>query len=397
MIIEPRIKGFICTTAHPAGCAKNIINNLDYLDNQDKINLPGIKNALIIGGSTGYGLASAMTASFSLGASVTAVALEKNAKANRTATAGLYNLAEYKKQADARNLKLEIIIADAFSNQAKAQTLKVLNAPVDLLVYSIAAPARVDPNTGERYASVLKPVGREYKSRGIDLNNYKINEVSVAPASESEIANTVKVMGGEDLKLWTDYLYQNNMLSKGAVILAYSYIGPEITHDIYLNGTVGAAKTNLKDISDELNNLYPVKSYISVNKALVTQASSAIPVMPLYISVLFKVMKEKDLHEDCTEQIYRLFRKLEAGGADITDANGFIRLDDREMREDVQSEVSRRWDRVTDDNIGELADLSGYRGDFIRLFGFGLEGVDYGADAEPAVDEAALGMISLIE
>lgn len=399
MIIEPKIKGFICTTAHPSGCEKNILNNLAYLDNNAKINLPDIKNALIIGASAGYGLASAMTASFSLGANVIAVAIEKNAVNNRTATAGLYNLAAYKKQADSRGLSVIPVIADAFSHKAKEKTGELIKTPVDLLVYSIAAPARIDPDTGERYSSVLKPIGGAYSSKGINLSAYKMNEISVAPASDAEIAGTVKVMGGEDLKLWVDYLAKNNKLSEGALILAYSYIGPSLTHDIYLNGTVGAAKNHLKQTVDELNGSYNVKSYVSVNKALVTQSSSAIPVLPLYISILFKVMKEKNIHEDCTEQIYRLFKKLECGAGeaaeDITDSNGFIRLDDWEMRDDVQREVADRWARANDENLTEIADLAGYRSDFVKLFGFGLEGVDYSADVEPNVDEPALGFVNL--
>jgi len=401
MIIAPKIKGFICTTAHPAGCEKNILNYLAYLDAQPKINMPEIKNALVIGASTGYGLASAMTASFSLGASVTAVALEKNAKANRTATSGFYNLAAYKKQADARGLKLTPVIADAFSNQAKSKVGEIIvgaddpvrqHNKIDLLVYAIAAPARIDPDTGERYSSVLKPIGNAYSSKGLDLNSYKMNEIAIAPASEPEINNTVKVMGGEDLKLWVDYLTKHNKLSENAIVLAYSYIGPSITHGIYLNGTIGAAKNHLKQTADEISS----RAYVAVNKAVVTQSSAAIPVVSLYISILFKIMKEKGLHEDCTEQIHRLFKKL-ADGENLTDKNGFIRIDDWEMRDDVQNEVAERWTRVSDDNLSELADLDGYRSDFIKLFGFGLDGVDYNADIETIVDEATLGFINLTE
>ena len=402
MIIEPKIRGFICTTAHPAGCEKNILDNIDYLDKNQKINIPDIKTALVIGASTGYGLASALTASFSLGAGVIAVALEKNAKNNRTATAGMYNLAAYKKQADARGLYVKPVIADAFSNKAKETAGEIIKnefGAVDLLVYSIAAPARIDPVSGTRYASVLKPIGKEYKSKGIDLsdyNNYKINEVSVPPASEKETEETIKVMGGEDLGLWTDYLQKNNLMRESAVIIAYSYTGPALTHDIYLNGTVGAAKNHLKQTSAELNKLYKVKSYTAAAKAIVTQASSAIPVMPLYISILFKVMKEKNLHEGCAEQIYRLFKKL-GSDQNLTDENGFIRTDDLEMREDVQREVAERWAKTNDGNLGELADLDGYRADFIKLFGFGLEGIDYSAESSPEVDEAALGFINLTD
>jgi len=401
MIIEPKIKGFICTTAHPAGCEKNVLNNVRLLDNNGAINLPDIKNVLVVGASAGYGLASAMTASFSLGANVIAVALEKNAKNNRTATAGFYNLAAYKKQADARGLSLTPIIADAFSHQAKEKAGEFIDAPLDMLIYCIAAPARVDPDTGEKYSSALKPIGSEYRSKGIDLSTYKINEnpISIAPASETEIASTVKVMGGEDLKLWVDYLAQNGKLRSNAIILAYSYIGPALTHDIYLNGTIGAAKDHLKQTIDNLNLGGAYKAYVSVNKAVVTQASSAIPALPLYISILFKVMKEQNIHEDCTEQIYRLFKLLEKSesGENLTDENGLIRIDDWEMRDDIQREVADRWTRATNDNLDELADLTGYRGDFVKLFGFGLDGIDYSADIDSAVDERALGFVNLTE
>ena len=402
MIIEPKIRGFICTTAHPAGCEKNILDQIGYLAENEKINMPDIKTVLVIGASTGYGLSSAITASFSLGAGVIAVALEKNAQGSRTATAGMYNLAAYKKQAEARGLYFKPIIADAFSNKAKEKTGEIIKnelTPVDLLVYSIAAPARIDPVTGTRYTSVLKPLGKEYKSKGIDLsdyNNYKMNEIKVPPASETETADTVKVMGGEDLGLWTEYLHKNKLLNKNTLIISYSYIGPELTHAIYLNGTVGAAKNHLKQTSDELNKLYDVKSFVSVNKALVTQASAAIPVLPLYISVLFKVMKEKNIHEGCAEQIYRLFKKLETG-TNLTDETGFIRIDDLEMREDVQRETAERWERINSGNLAGLADLDGYRAEFIKLFGFGLENVDYSADISPAVDEVSLGFINLTD
>ena len=404
MIIEPKVKGFICITAHPKGCEKNISQNIKYLSENDKINIPEIKNVLVIGGSTGYGLASAMTASFALDANVINVSFEKNAQKDRgrTATAGMYNLAAYQKEADKKNLYLKNIIGDAFSNETKekvcaaAQGIPDKNGIIDMIIYSIAAPIRIDPETGERYASVLKPIGKEYKSKGIDLTSYKLNEMSIQPATEEEIKNTVKVMGGEDLNIWIDVLTKNNLLIENAVIISYSYIGPQVTHDIYLNGSVGAAKNHLKSTSDNLNKLYKVKSYVSVNKAVVTQASSAIPVMPLYISVLFKVMKEKNLHENCIEQIYRLFKKLH-DGKNLTDENGFIRIDDWEMRDDVQKEVAERWDNINDDNLNDLADLGGYKKDFLNLFGFDLDGVDYEEDIETEVDEESLGIVNLVK
>jgi len=405
MIIEPKTKGFICVTSHPKGCEKNILNNIGYLSRQNKLNIPDIKNILVIGASTGYGLASAMTASFALGANVIGVSFEKNAQKDRgrTATAGMYNLAAYQKAVGNAALGvpqspwLKNIIGDAFSNETKEKMCEIIknnSKQIDMLIYSIAAPVRIDPETGERYSSVLKPIGKEYKSKGIDLTSYKLNEVSIQPATDEEIANTVKVMGGEDLELWVDVLSKNDLLSENAVVISYSYIGPPITHDIYLNGSVGAAKNHLKETSDKLNKAYKVKSYVSVNKALVTQASAAIPVMPLYISILFKAMKEKNLHENCVQQIYRLFEKI-ADGRNLTDENGFIRIDDWEMRGDVQQEVAENWAKVSDGNLNELADLDGYKKDFLNLFGFGLDGVDYGEDVEIEVDGDSLGIVAL--
>ncbi|MCL2774007.1 MAG: trans-2-enoyl-CoA reductase family protein [Oscillospiraceae bacterium] len=400
MIVEPKIKGFICTTAHPKGCEKNIENNIKYLSDNPKINLPDVKNVLVIGAAAGYGLASAMTATFALDANVIAIIFEKNAQKdrNRTATAGMYNLAAYQKEANKRNLYLKTIIGDAFANQTKEKVCDLIKSDlkkIDMIVYSIGAPNRIDPETGEKYMSVIKPIGKEYKSKGIDLTYYKMNEVTVQPATDEEVKNTVHVMGGEDLKLWVDILEKNSLLRDNAIVLSYSYIGPKVTHDIYLNGSIGEAKNHIKQTADNLNREYKVKSYISVNKAVVTQSSSAIPVLPLYISILFKVMKEKNLHENCVQQMYRLFKKI-ADGHDLTDKDGFIRIDDLEMRDDVQQEVAERWEKVTDDNLRELADLDGYRNDFINLFGFGLEGVNYSEDVEIEVDEKSLGIIDLI-
>ena len=401
MIIEPKTKGFICITAHPKGCEKNVLDNIEYLSKNKKTEIPGIKNVLVIGASTGYGLASAMTASFSLNANVIGVSFEKNAQKDRgrTATAGMYNIAAYQKEAEKKNLYLKNIIGDAFSNATKEKVCGIVKTDeklqkIDMIIYSIAAPARTDPETGARYSSVLKPIGKEYKSKSIDLANYKLSEMNVNPASDEEIKNTVKVMGGEDLNIWVDFLSKNNILSENAVIISYSYIGPSVTHDIYLKGSVGAAKNHLKETSDKLNELYKVKSYVSVNKALVTQASAAIPVLPLYISILFKIMKEKNLHENCIQQIYRLFEKLQSN-ENITDENGFIRIDDWEMRDDVQKEVAERWEKITDEYLNDLADLDGYKKDFLNLFGFDLDGVDYSDDVEIEVDEENLGIINL--
>ena len=411
MIIEPKVKGFICITSHPKGCEKNILNNIRYFSENDKIKIPEIKNVLVIGASTGYGLASAMTASFALDSNVITVSFEKNAQKdrNRTATAGMYNLAAYQKEANKKNLYLKNIIGDAFSSETKEKVCEIITqtpafgtpfqkGAIDMIIYSIAAPVRTDPETGERYNSVLKPIGKEYKSKGIDLTTYKLNEMSIQPATDEEIKNTIKVMGGEDLNIWVDVLTKNNLLKENAVVISYSYIGPSVTHDIYLNGSVGAAKNHLKSTSDNLNKLYKVKSYVSVNKAVVTQASSAIPVMPLYISLLFKVMKEKNLHENCVQQIYRLFKKFaDEHSSSLQDENGFIRIDDWEMREDVQRKVAENWEKVSDENLNDLVDLDGYRKDFLNLFGFEVDGVDYSEDVEIEVDEDELGFLNLIK
>ena len=386
MVITPKTKGFICITAHPTGCEKNILNNIEFLSKKIKLEIPGIKNVLVIGASSGYGLASAMTASFSLGANVICAAFEKEAQKDRgrTATAGMYNLDAYKREADKNNLYLKTIIGDAFSSEIKEEICEIIkNGPkkIDMLIYSIAAPVRTDPEIGVRYSSVLKPVNKEYRSKGIDLADFKLNEISIPPATEEEIESTIKVMGGEDLELWVDILSKNDLLSENAPVISYSYIGPPVTQDIYLNGSVGAAKKHLKETSDNLNKSYKVRSYVSINKAVVTQSSSAIPVLPLYISILFKVMKEKNLHENCIEQIYRLFEKLKKE-KDLTDPDGFIRMDDLEMREDVQTEVKKRWDAIADENLLDLADIDGYKKDFLNLFGFELDGVDYSADVE---------------
>jgi len=401
MIVEPKTKGFICTTAHPKGCGKNILNNVEYFESQKKLEVPEIKNVLVIGCSTGYGLASAMAASFSLGAGVIGVAFEKNAQADRgrTATAGLYNLAAYQREATKCGLYLKTLVGDAFAHETKGKVCELVKgrgSKIDMLVYSIAAPARLDPDTGERYSSVIKPIGKEYRSKGIDLASFRLGEAAVPPATEDEVQGTIKVMGGEDLALWVGALSQNGLLSPGAAVVSYTYIGPPITHGIYLNGSVGAAKNHLKITSDSLNKKYDVNSYVSVNKAVVTQASAAIPVLPLYISILFSVMKEKNLHENCVQQIYRLFEKLRDKKA-LTDENGLIRLDDLEMRAEVQAEVARRWDMADDKNLGELADLDGYRRDFLNLFGFGLDGVDYGEDVEIEVDIESLGILNLVK
>lgn len=399
MIVEPKIKGFICITAHPDGCAANVKDSVEYIKKQGKIKIPNIKNVLVVGASTGYGLESALVASYGLDANVLNVSYEKNAVRGRCATAGMYNSAAAKELADKNNKYYKIIMGDAFSNPVKEKALQIIKDKmnkIDLLIYSIAAPSRIDPVTGEKYNSVLKPIGKIYKSKGIDLNSYTLTETTVNPtSSEEEINSTIKVMGGEDLLLWVDKLSKNNLLSDNAKIICYSYIGPDLTHDIYKNGTVGMAKNHLKQTSDYISKTYNVESFVSINKALVTQSSSAIPVLPLYISLLFKLMKEKGTHENCVMQIYRLFKKLE-NGENLTDSDGFIRIDDFEMDESVQREVAERWEKVNDENLYDLADIDGYRNDFIKLFGFGREDIDYNNDVSLEVDVEKLDILNMI-
>lgn len=390
MIIKPKIRGFICTTAHPTGCAKHVQQQINYVQSQPRVNGP--KNVLVLGASTGFGLSSRIAAAFGSGASTIGVFFERPAEGARTASAGWYNTAEFERQAREAGLYAKSINGDAFSNEIKAQTIDLIRADlgqVDLVVYSLAAPRRTDPRTGEVYSSTLKPIGTSYTSRTVDTNTGKITEITLEPATEEEIQGTVAVMGGEDWQLWIDALREANVLADGAITVAYSYIGPAITHSIYREGTIGRAKDHLEQTAHEIDaKLREIggKAYVSVNKALVTQASSAIPVVPLYISLLFKVMKEKGLHEGTIEQMYRLFAdRLYVDGQTSVDEKGRIRIDDWEMREDVQAAVAELWSRVSTENLDQLSDIEGYRADFLKLFGFGLDGVDYEAEVDPHV------------
>lgn len=383
MIVEPKIKGFICTTAHPAGCAQNVAQQIAYV--KSKPHIDGTRRALIIGSSTGYGLASRIVAAFGCSAATIGVALERPANGTRTATAGWYNTAAFQKSAINGGLYAKCIMGDAFSQETKQKTIDLIKkdlGSVDLVVYSLAAPRRTDPS-GKTYSSVIKPVGADYTSKTIDMRSYELSQASIGAATEEEIDATIKVMGGEDWQLWMKALLEAGVLDKGTVTLAYSYIGPKITHAIYTDGTIGLAKKDLEKTSRKITEmLAPVggKAYICVNKAVVTQASSAIPAVPLYTSILFKVMKQKGIHEDCIDQMRRLFAQKLYVPSPVTDEQGRIRLDDLELRDDVQKEVSEIWDKVTNANLKELTDLEGYQNDFKRLFGFELDGVDYSAD-----------------
>ena len=387
MVIEPKVRGFICTTAHPAGCAKNVEEQIACVRSLPAGSFDGAKayrRVLLIGGSTGYGLATRIAAAFGAGAATLSVAYEKPAEGRRTATAGWYNTAAFEREAQAAGLYARSLMGDAFSQTMKEKVIDVIRkdlGQVDLVIYSLAAPRRTDPQ-GVQWSSVLKPIGQEYRSKTIDMHTREISEVSVPAAAPEEITGTVKVMGGEDWRLWMEALLAAGVLAEGARTAAYSYIGPKITHAVYRDGTVGQAKLDLERTAGALNQvLAPVhgRALVSVNKAVVTQASSAIPVVPLYISILFKIMKEAGSHEGCIEQMARMLAE-KLPGEPVTDAQGRIRMDDRELSPAVQAKVDEVWARIDAGNLHELADVDGYWQDFYRLFGFGLKGVDYGAD-----------------
>lgn len=391
MIIQPKTRGFICTTAHPEGCAKQIQQQIEYVKSQKKIDGPA--NVLVIGASTGYGLASRISAAFGAGANTIGVFFDKPAEGQRTASAGWYNSAAFEQQASQLGLKSHSIVGDAFSDSIKAKTIELIKAEygtVDLVVYSVASPRRTHPVTGETFSSVIKPVGTAYSNKTLNFHTGEVSMTTIEPATDEEVRQTIAVMGGEDWKMWIDQLQAAGVLADGATTVAYSYIGPEITHPIYRDGTIGQAKHDLEQTAIQLNDILSAKggrAFVSVNKALVTQSSSAIPVVPLYISALYEVMKEKGLHENCIEQMYRLFSEhLYGEGKASANESHLIRIDDWEMRDDVQAEVMKRWEELTTENATELADLEGYRQDFFNLFGFRTEGVDYEADTDPNVE-----------
>jgi len=390
MIIEPRTRGFICLTAHPTGCEQNVINQIAYVKSKGAIN--GAKKVLVIGSSTGFGLASRISSAFGSDAATIGVFFDKPSAPEKTGSAGYYNTAAFEKHAHAAGLYAKSINGDAFSNEIKRQTMDMIKedlGQVDLVIYSLASPVRTHPDTGERFKSVLKPIGGIFSNKTVDFHTGNVTEISINPAEGDDIANTVAVMGGEDWKMWMDALKAENLLSEGATTVAYSYIGPSLTEAVYRKGTIGAAKDDLEatafTISDDLKSIGG-KAYVSVNKALVTQASSAIPVIPLYISLLYKIMKEKGIHEGCIEQIQRLYSERLFGGDLSLDAKGRIRIDDWEMRDDVQAEVSKLWEIAATENLSEIGDLKGYSDDFYNLFGFKVEGVDYDKDVNEMLE-----------
>ncbi|MDG1039473.1 MAG: trans-2-enoyl-CoA reductase family protein [Polaribacter sp.] len=391
MIIEPRTRGFICLTAHPTGCEQNVVDQIAYVKSKGKIN--GAKKVLVIGSSTGFGLASRISSAFGSDASTIGVFFDKPSTPGRTGSAGYYNTAAFEKHAHKAGLYAKSINGDAFSNEIKRKTLDMIKedlGQVDLVIYSLASPVRTHPDTGTRYKSVLKPIGGVFSNKTVDFHTGDVTEISINPAEGDDIANTVAVMGGEDWKMWMDALKSENLLAEGATTVAYSYIGPSLTEAVYRKGTIGAAKDDLEatafTISDALKSIGG-KAYVSVNKALVTQASSAIPVIPLYISLLYKIMKAKGIHEGCIEQIQRLYsERLFNGKEMLLDDNGRIRIDDWEMREDVQEEVAKLWETASTENLFDIGDLEGYSNDFFNLFGFKVDGVDYNADVNEMVE-----------
>ncbi|MFM8365763.1 MAG: enoyl-ACP reductase FabV [Verrucomicrobiota bacterium] len=387
MIVAPKIRGFICTTAHPVGCAKHVAEQIAVVKKRGPIaNAP--KKVLVIGSSTGYGLASRIATAFGGGAATMGVFFERAAEGDRTATAGWYNTAAFEREAAAAGLYARSFNGDAFSDEMKKTVVEAVKqdlGQVDCVVYSLASPRRVHPRSGEVFKSVLKPIGDSYSNKNLNTSNGQVNEVSIEPANDEEIAHTTAVMGGEDWEMWIDALQKADALAPGVRTLAYSYIGPSLTWPIYKNGTIGRAKEDLERAQRDIDaKLAPLggKAWVSVNKALVTQASSAIPVVPLYISILYKAMKAAGNHEECAEQMDRLFRERLNSPTPALDEAGRLRLDDWEMAEDIQKLVGDRWDSITTENLADLADFAGYQQSFHRLFGFGLEGVDYSADVD---------------
>jgi len=399
MLIQPKVRGFICTTAHPVGCARMVAAQINYVKAQG--HFKGPQNVLVIGASTGYGLASRIVATFGAGAKTLGVFFEKAADEKRTASAGWYNTAAFEKQAQQENYYAKSINGDAFSHQIKQKTAALIRrdlGKVDLIVYSLASPRRVHPDTEQIFSSVLKPIGQTFVGKTVDPMRGEVKEISLEPATPDEIAHTVAVMGGEDWEMWLDYLAQENVLADGVKTIAYDYVGPAVTYPIYKDGTIGKAKEHLLQTAHKLQTKlkkYHGQALLSVNKALVTQASSAIPVVPLYISLLYKIMKEKGTHEGCIEQIDRLFREnVYANTMAVHDQEDRIRIDNLEMQADVQQKIAALWPTITTENLSELTDIAGYRDEFYRLFGFNVAGVDYAAEVDP---EVKIGSISAEE
>ncbi|MDC0589211.1 trans-2-enoyl-CoA reductase family protein [Porticoccaceae bacterium] len=381
MIIKPRVRGFMCITSHPAGCDANVKNQINFIKAQPAIEAP--KRVLVIGSSTGYGLAARITAAFGSGASTLGIFFEKPGTETKPGTAGWYNSAAFQKYAEQDGLYAKSINGDAFSDEIKAKTIETIKqdlGQIDLVIYSLAAPRRQHPKTGEIFNSTLKPVGKDISMRGINTDKETIQEFSLSAANEQEISDTVAVMGGEDWQMWIDALADAGVLADGAKTTAFTYIGEKMTWDLYWDGTIGQAKKDLDkrvlSIRDKLA-VTGGDARVSVLKAVVTQASSAIPIMPLYLAMLFKEMKRDGSHEGCIEQLYRLYTECLYSADPRTDEEGRLRCDELELRDEVQAAVAAAWANISTENLTELTDFSGYKDEFLALFGFGIDGVDY--------------------
>lgn len=391
MIIKPKIRGFICTTTHPVGCEQNIQEQIDLTKSKGAIE-NGPKRVLVVGSSSGYGMSSRITAAFGCGAATIGVFFEKPATERKTGTAGWYNAAAFDKKAHEAGLYAKSLNGDAFSNEAKQKTIDLIKedlGQIDMVVYSLASPVRKMPETGEVIRSCLKPIGEVYRSTAIDTNKDVIIDAEVEPATDEEIANTVTVMGGEDWELWINQLNEAGVLAEGCKTVAYSYIGTEITWPIYWDGALGQAKKDVDRAATALNETLGKtggSANVAVLKSVVTQASSAIPVMPLYLSMVFKIMRAEGVHEGCMDQVYRLFDSAIAGSAGQVDAENRLRMDDWELRDDIQQKCQALWAQVTSENLFELTDYQLYKDEFLKLFGFGVDGVDYDADVSPEVE-----------
>tara|TARA_B110000503_G_scaffold121693_3_gene185519 strand:+ start:2717 stop:3904 length:1188 start_codon:yes stop_codon:yes gene_type:complete len=394
MIIKPRVRGFMCITTHPLGCETNVKNQIDFIKSQPAIDAP--KRVLVIGSSTGYGLAARIAAAFGSGAATLGIFFEKPGSESKPGTAGWYNSAAFHKFAEQDGLYAKSINGDAFSDEVKAKTIATIKedlGQIDLVIYSLAAPRRQHPKTGEVFNSTLKPVGKNITMRGINTDKETIQEFSLEAANEQEIADTVAVMGGEDWQMWIDDLSAAGVLAEGAKTTAFTYIGEKMTWDLYWDGTIGQAKKDLDKRVVSIHEKLAAQAgdaRVSVLKAVVTQASSAIPIMPLYLAMLFKEMKRDGSHEGCIEQLYRLFTECLYSDSPRTDAEGRLRVDELELRPEIQTAVAEAWSKISTENLAELTDFVGYKHEFLKLFGFDIEGVDYDADVDPDVQIAHL-------
>ena len=390
MVIKPRVRGFLCTTTHPEGCRENVRRQIAHVQSGGPIS-NGPKRVLVLGASTGYGLASRITAAFGCDAATIGVFFEKEGSERKPGTAGWYNAAAFHEQAEAAGLYAKSFNGDAFSDDMKTQVIDLIKADlgqIDLVVYSLAAPRRTHPKTGVVHSSTLKPIGSDTTQKGVNTDKEEIQEYHLEAATQEEIDNTVAVMGGEDWQMWIEALDEAGVLAEGAKTTAYTYIGEKITWDIYWHGTIGAAKQDLDKRVVDIRALLARQdgdARVSVLKAVVTQASAAIPAMPIYLAILFKVMKARGVHEGCIEQVNRLFRESLYGSTRGVDEEGRLRADNLELDPEVQAEVATIWEQIDTDNLKDLSDFDGYRREFLQLFGFEVDGVDYDADVDPVV------------